>query len=153
VGAIVVVGPHPTRCVVLHIGQRVKFILRQPFVAHCPVEAFDVGILLRLAGMDEVVLGAQLLDPSQQRADDVFRPIVASDRRRFATPFNDLVEAADHPQRRQREIHVNGQSLAVEVVDHVEQAHASPIAELVVCRTAEYRETGKSMIIKKFRLP
>jgi hypothetical protein len=45
VGAVVIIVPHPTRCVVLHIGQRVKFILRQPFVAHCPVEAFDVGIL------------------------------------------------------------------------------------------------------------
>jgi hypothetical protein len=98
VGAVVIIGPHPTRCVVLHIGQRVKFILRQPFVAHCPVEAFDVGILLRIAGLDEVDLDAQLLGPSQQRAADVFRPIVASDRRRFATPFNDLVEAADHPQ-------------------------------------------------------
>jgi hypothetical protein len=43
-----IVGPHPNRCVVLHVVKRVKLILRQPFVAHRLVEAFDVGILLRL---------------------------------------------------------------------------------------------------------
>src|SRR3978361_440424 len=54
VWAVMIIGPHPTRCVVLHVGKRIKLILRQPFVTHRPVEAFDVGILLWLAGLDEV---------------------------------------------------------------------------------------------------
>jgi hypothetical protein len=88
------------RCVVLHVGQRIKLILRQPFVAHRPVEALDIGILLGLAGLDEVDPDILRLSPSQRCDTDVFWAVVASDRCRLAAPLNDLVEAAHHPQRR-----------------------------------------------------
>src|ERR1700712_5314552 len=70
-----IVGPHPTRRVVLHVGKSVKLILRQPFVANGPIEALDVGILLGFAGLDEVDPDASLLRPSQQRTADVFGPL------------------------------------------------------------------------------
>lgn len=52
VWAFVIVGPHPLRGSLLNMVQIVPVVLGEPFVSGRPVEPFDVGVLLRLAGLD-----------------------------------------------------------------------------------------------------
>jgi len=44
----------------------------------------------------------------------------------------DLFQRPDHASRGQRQVDLDGQSFAIEVVEHVEQAEAATVAELVV---------------------
>ena len=52
VGPFMVVKPKPPCGTVLHLSDRVKLVLAQPAVSHCPIVTFDVGILLRVARLD-----------------------------------------------------------------------------------------------------
>jgi len=76
VRAVVIVGPHPLRGEILNIFDAGPVILRQPFIAHCPVETFDVGILLGLARLDIFNPDAPFLRPALDRLTDVFGPVV-----------------------------------------------------------------------------
>jgi hypothetical protein len=64
VGGIVIVLAHPSGCVVLHFGERVGLILREPFIAYGSVERLDVSILLRLAWLDVINPDRPLVGPS-----------------------------------------------------------------------------------------
>src|SRR5471032_1317546 len=77
-------------------------------------------------------MNAALLGPRQRDCADVFRPIVAADRLRLAAPFDDLVERSNNTLGRQRKIHVDDQAFTIEIIDHVEQADAATVAQLVV---------------------
>jgi transposase InsO family protein len=50
----VIVLPHPFRCELLDVRQVIPVVLRQPFITYRAVEAFHVGVLLRLARLDIV---------------------------------------------------------------------------------------------------
>ena len=78
VRAVVLAGPHPLRGKILNFFEAGPVILRRPFITHCPVEAFDVNVLLRL-----------------------------------------------------RRIHLDGQTLTVEIINAIEQADASPDFQFV----------------------
>lgn len=80
-----------------------------------PVVALDIGVLLRLSGLDVGQGDALLLGPDCQRGTDVFRAVIDPDRQRFAAPFNDLVQGSDDPLGGQRKIDLDTQPLAVEV--------------------------------------
>ena len=67
IGAFVIVRPHPARGVFLHVLEVFPLVLRQPFVSGRPVEPLDIGVLLRLAGLDEIEPDAPLLRPGQSR--------------------------------------------------------------------------------------
>ena len=58
------------------ISQAVEDFLVQAFVAQAAVEAFDVAILLRLAGIDVVPLDTVLVCPLQDRLAGELGPIV-----------------------------------------------------------------------------
>ena len=49
-----IVGPQPASGKFLDFVERFKEVVRQPIVAHGPVVTLDVGILLRLAWLDEI---------------------------------------------------------------------------------------------------
>ena len=51
---------------------------------------------------------------------------------RVTAPFDDLVERSNNTLGRQRKIHVDDQAIAIEIIDHVEQANAATVAQLVV---------------------
>lgn len=57
----------PGRDLASSILQRFKPMLIQAAVAELAVEAFDEGILCRLAGLDKVQLRAGLLRPKEHR--------------------------------------------------------------------------------------
>ena len=51
-------------------------VLVQAFLAVSPVEAFDVGVLGRLPGVDEIQLNAMIIGPSIERAPAQFTEAV-----------------------------------------------------------------------------
>lgn len=105
-----------------------KTLLVEPFVAHRSVVAFDIGILPRLAGLDMPKCNAAVFGPVPQSLTDVFGPIVHSYRERRSTPCDDPVKRADDPPRRQREVHLDAKSLAVEVIDDIQETEGPPRA-------------------------
>ncbi len=64
-GSQICICPEPLRGVVLHHLDGCKHVLIQPFVPDGTVVAFNVGVLLRLAGLDmcQFILGFGSLRP------------------------------------------------------------------------------------------
>ena len=54
------------------------------------------------------------------------------DPKRLAAPFDDLVQRPDYPLGRQRQINLHAESLAVEVVDDVQQPVTSAVGQGIV---------------------
>ena len=59
------------------------------------------------------------LGPFHQLVADVFRAIINPDGAWLAAPFDDAIMAPDDAFGGQREIHLDAQPFAVEVVQHV----------------------------------
>jgi hypothetical protein len=51
-------------------------VLLQPFMPDCAVVALDVGVLLRLSGLDALDANTVFLFPFQQLATDIFGAII-----------------------------------------------------------------------------
>src|SRR5690606_41470624 len=83
--------------------QIVPMILGQPFVAHGPVEPFDVGILLGLARLDVFELYAPCSGPIDNCRAQVFGTVIAPNGQGLSSPANDLLERANHTLRRRSE--------------------------------------------------
>lgn len=66
----------------LSLGDAVEPVLVQALVPERPVETFDVGVLHRLAGLDEMQAHAALIGPGVQGLPGELRPIVHHDRLR-----------------------------------------------------------------------
>ncbi len=127
-----IVRPQPFRGVILDFCDGFEQIVRQPIVSNRSVVSLDAGVLLRLSWLNELQLDSSLLRPVPERVADVFGAVVATNPRWTALPLNDLIQGADHPGRRHREVHVEAQSFAIEVVDHVEQSETTAISPLIV---------------------
>jgi len=84
------------------------------------------------ARLDVISLDAMVCRPGQQRSADVFGPIVATNRERFAAPLDNLLQRSDDASRRQRQVDLDPQPFATKVVQDVEQPEASPVAELIM---------------------
>ena len=79
----------------LHLLDAIEVIPPQPFCAYCPVVAFDIGILLWLAWLDEFQPDILLISPLRHCRANVLRPIVTTNRFRFTSPFNNPFQCAD----------------------------------------------------------
>lgn len=62
-----------------------------------PVVAFDICVLLRLAGLDVLNTDPTLCSPGDQLAADIFRTVVNPNVARLDTPFQNQIQTADHP--------------------------------------------------------
>jgi len=62
--------------VLLYLLDRVEDELAEPFLADGPVIALDIGILLRLAGLDVEDADPALCRPGLQRGADIFGAVV-----------------------------------------------------------------------------
>lgn len=109
-----------------------QIVVRQPVIAHRAVVAFDVGILVLITRLYESNLDAALLCPSQREGTNVFRPVIAPDRLRCVVPFDDLFERPDDTFGWQREIDMDAQAFPVAIINHIEQADAASIGQLVM---------------------
>src|SRR5690606_7632302 len=130
--AFVIVGPHPFSCRLLNVIKGVPVVLGQPFVANRAIKPLHICVLLWLTRLDIFEPNTAAQSPRDDRRAEVFRPVVASNGDRFSAPVNDLFKRTYHPFRRQREVHLNTQRLAIEVIYHVQQPDASAVDELVV---------------------
>ena len=95
------------------------------------VVTLDVGVPLRLSGLDVLDRDTAFPGPDQQLATDVFRTVVDPDGAWLAAPFDDPVEASDDPLRWQRKVDLDAQALTVEVIQHVEQPELAAIPQPV----------------------
>ena len=60
-----------------------------------------------------------------RKPTEVFGSVIAPNGQGVSPPADDLLERAGHALGRQREVNLNAQCLAVEVVDHLEHADFS----------------------------
>ena len=77
-------------------------------------------------------MNASIFGPLHRRLADVLRTTVAADRRRSCAPLDQLVQRANDTFRRQREVDLDGQCLAAEIVQHIEQLKRTAVIENVV---------------------
>ena len=70
-------------------------VLVEPLMPDCAVVALDVGILLRLSGLDMQDGNPMFLGPFHQLFTDVFRAIVDPDRKRPPALCNDAIKRTD----------------------------------------------------------
>ena len=132
IGPVVIVGSQPARGKVLDLVERFKQMVGEPVITYGPVIALDVSVLLGLTWLDEIDTDSALCSLSQRHRTDLFRTIIAADGVRFAAPFDDPVERTDHAFGWQREVDLDPETLAVEIIDDVEQSDAVPIGKLIV---------------------
>ncbi len=74
-------------------------------MANRAVVALDIGVLLGLARLDILDVNPHFRRPSLKLSTDVFWAVIDPDYQRLAPPFYDLVQVANHPLGRQREVH------------------------------------------------
>ena len=127
-----IVGPQPASGKFLDFVEHVKEMVRKPVVADGPVVTLHVGVLLGLAWLDEIDADSTAGGPCQRHGADVLRAVVAADRVRFATQFDNPVQRPDDAFGWQREIYLDSQAFTIEVVDDVEQADAASVGKLVM---------------------
>jgi len=88
----VIVGPQPAGGKFLDFVERLEQVMGEPVVTNRPVVALNVGILLRLAWLDEIDTDSAFCGPRQGHCADVFRTVGASNGFQLAAPFDDSVE-------------------------------------------------------------
>ena len=111
----------------LGLFDAVDDVLVQPFVPDRADVALDVSVLLRLAWLDVRQGDAVLFSPIQQRGTDLFRAVIHADGLGLALPLDDVVQAAGDPLCRQGKVHLDAQTFAVEVVQHVQQPERAAV--------------------------
>jgi len=131
-GLVVVVYPEPFRGLILCLLYRFKDVLVQPFVAYRSNVTRNVRVLLRFPWLDVFNANAPRLGPCFQQPTDVFWAIVNTYYLWRTTPFDDLVQTAHNPQRRQREVNFNAQTVTIEVIQHVQRPEAPTIRKLIL---------------------
>ena len=108
--------------------------MAEPLITYRQVEPLDIRNLLRASWLDELDVDASIFGPAGRRLTDVLGPIVAADHLGSSAPLDQLVQRSDDMSRGQREIDLDGQRLAVEIVQYVEQPKPTPVIEHEVHR-------------------
>jgi hypothetical protein len=91
-----VVVKHPFIHELAHMGQRAKQVGVEQFAAKRAVEAFDIGILSQLAGLNLVQDNAMLLKPLAQTGTDKFGSVVRAQLRGAAMALDQACEHLHH---------------------------------------------------------
>jgi hypothetical protein len=107
-------------------------MVSQPIVAHGPVVALYISVLLRLAWLDEIDTDASPGGPGQWHGANVLWAVVAADRIRFSAPFDNPLQRSGDALGWRREIDLDSQSLTIEVIDDVEEADAASVAHALL---------------------
>ena len=94
--------------------------------------ALDVRDLLGLSRLNEIEVDVALLGPRVHDESDVLRAVVTANAVRLSTPRDELIERAHDPFGRERQIRLDREPFAIEVVDHVEEPKRASIAALIV---------------------
>ena len=76
----------------LSFFQALEVILTKPLLANSSVVSFNIGVLLRFAGLDLDDLNIALSRPDLTRGADVFWALINADCFRSSSPLDDLVQ-------------------------------------------------------------
>ena len=130
-GTLLVVLEHPPVRGLAHVVEAGEQVLVQDLLAEGPVEAFEVGVLVGLAGLDVADGHAVELGPLHEGLAQELRAVVGTQDLRQAVVALELLEDADQARGRDRGVDLDVQRLAVEVVDHVEGPEAAATRQRV----------------------
>ena len=72
-------------------------VLVEPLLPDSAVVTLDIGVLLRLAGLDMLDGYSQFLGPDQKLATDVFWAVINPNGAWLAAPFDNPVQTANDP--------------------------------------------------------
>lgn len=87
-GAVLIVGGAPVASDFSYFLERLKHVGIQDLMAEGAIEAFDVGILIRLAGLDVVKVHSLVSASGGQHVGQILGAVIDADRVRFAPPFH-----------------------------------------------------------------
>lgn len=142
-GPLGIVVEHPFVHELAHVGQRAKQVGVEEFAPKRAVEAFDIGVLRRLAGLNPVQSNALLLTPFPQTGANKFRSIVGAQLHGSTMALDQARQGLHHPGGRQGEIDFDAQQLAVVIVEHVQRPKPSPIGEHVTGKIERPAHVGR----------
>lgn len=147
---LVVVDREAPACLadVLEPGEQMNI---KDFLAVGAVEALDVGVLVRLAGLDVLDRHAVCLRPLHERLAEELRSVVHAQHLRQGPLLADLLEQPDQPLRRDRGVDLDVDDLAVEVVGDVEGAEAAA-ADQCILEDAEVSSFKLSLLRRSLRV-
>ena len=86
-----IVSPHPVGRIVLNLLNGFEQVMVKPVVANGSVVAFDIGVLLRIAGLDVLKPDTSAFGPGDEGSADVLRAVIATNDLRLASPLDDLI--------------------------------------------------------------
>src|SRR5262245_25745535 len=104
-------------------------VLVQTFVAQAAVEALDVGVLVRLARLDEMPVDAVDVGPRVERPTDELRTVVGDQHRRLPARVDQALQHLGDKPPADRSIDVNRQACPGEIVDDGEDTKAPAVVE------------------------
>ena len=131
VGTVLVVVDQELSCGFAHVVEPGEQMLVEHLLAVGPVEAFDVGVLVRSAGLDVLDGHALLLRPLGEGFAQELGAVVGPQHLRQGTLAPDLFEDAHQACRGDRRVDLDVDRLAIEVVGDVERPEVSAAGERV----------------------
>ena len=145
---VVIASPFFQRQARLHERREQGFV--QKLVAQATVEAFDEGVLHRLARCNVVPADLGLISPAQNGVAGQLRSVVADNSLGPAAPADQKIELTRHPPAGKRGIGHGGQTLAGILRDHLglrqaEYLDLSDIAFNSATTTVAFAEAGNNL--------
>ena len=125
-------------------GQAREPVLVETLVPKAPVEALDVGVLHRLARINEVQTHPVLVGPGIHRPPRELWPIVDHDQIRQAPFSAQPVQDPRNPETRERGIDLGGQALPGVVVNHRFTPDENKAVKRTFAREKRLITSGKS---------
>ncbi len=131
-GTLFFVGCHPFVDDFADFAKGCEHVRIKDLAPEGPVEAFNIGVLRGLAGLNVMESHAVGLGPGDYFRGVEFRSVVDADLIRQGPALPGLVEHPDGPLRGQRTVDFDGQNLARAFVDDVKGAEALPAEQRIV---------------------
>jgi hypothetical protein len=95
------------------------------------VEAFDVGILCRLAGLNVEQIDVFLLCPALQPLGVQLWTVIHANVRGLASPIQQLLQQPHHPFRWEGGVQFNPKCFMIEVIDHIQSPKHPAIGQSI----------------------
>ena len=130
-GSFVVVFVDPAASDFAYLGKEFEHVGIEHLVSEGAVEAFDIRVLIRFAGLDVVEFHALVPAPGGEHAGQVFGAVVDPDCVGFAPPLHEPIECAHHAGTGNGGIHHNRQRFAHALIEDVQRAEAATVIERI----------------------
>ena len=120
-GPLCVVLPHPLCTDLPHLVQRLTHIGVEDLMPDGPIKALDIGVLIRLAGLNMPEGNAPLGAPRRKSFCDEFWTVIHSNRLGLPLSDNNLFQDTHHPLRGQGRIHFDRQDFSDAFIQQIQR--------------------------------